>query len=82
MQIKINILILAGLVRMVGGLSLGVLLWLSAREIEKQDLRVALLIAMSYIMTVAVYRMVRIVKMNKEMEKFLEDYLDNEDKKL
>jgi hypothetical protein len=81
MQIKINILLVAGFVRMLGGLSLGVLLWLSAREVSSQDLKVWLLVTMSYIMTVSVYRMVRIVKMGKEMDKFLDEYLDNEDKK-
>lgn len=78
MQIRINILLAAGVVRMIGGLAMGVLLWLSAREVTSRDLRVALLVVMSYIMTVSVYRMVRIVKMNKEMENLLKE-LDKEE---
>lgn len=80
MQIKINILILATLIRTLGGIAFGVLLWLSAREVVSRDLKVALLVCMSYIMTVSVYRMVRAIKLSKEMESFLET-LDKEDPK-
>jgi hypothetical protein len=81
MQININIILLATLVRTLVGITVGVILWLSAREVTSGGLRATLLVLMSYFITFSVYRMVKAIRLRKEMEKFLEEQLDNEDPK-
>ena len=81
MQININIILLATLVRTLVGIAVGVILWLSAREVASEGLRATLLVLMSYFITFSVYRMVKAIRLRKEMEKFLEEHLDNEDPK-
>jgi hypothetical protein len=71
MQIRINILIAATFVRMVATWAMAVVLWLSANEVQSRDLQVALLVLMSYFMTVSAYRFVKSFKISKEMEDFL-----------
>jgi len=79
MQININVVVLATLVRTVVGVAVGVILWLSAREVTSEGLKATLLVLMSYFITMSLYRMVKVMKLKKEMEKFLEEHLDNED---
>lgn len=77
MQVRVNILIAATFVRMVASWAMAMVLWLSAKEVQSRDLQVALLVLMSYFMTVSAYRFVKSFKLSKEMEKFLKE-LDSE----
>lgn len=77
MQIRVNVLIAATFVRMVASWAMAMVLWLSAKEVQSRDLQIALLVFMSYFMTVSAYRFYKSFQMSKEMKEFL-DTLDKE----
>lgn len=77
MQIRVNVLIAAAFVRMVASWAMAMVLWLSAKEVQSRDLQIALLVFMSYFMTVSAYRFYKSFQMSKEMKEFL-DTLDKE----
>jgi hypothetical protein len=76
MQSRVHVLVVAAFVRMVASWAMAVVFWLSAREVQSRDLQVALLVFMSYFMTVSAYRFYKSFQLSREMEKFLKE-LDN-----
>lgn len=74
MQFKIDLFVVLVIIRSLGGIFLGWLLYLGAYEAHTPALQVALLVAMSYTMTISVYRGVRAVKAKKEIEKIWKEF--------
>lgn len=73
MQFKIDLFAVLVVIRSLGGVFLGWLLYLGAYEAHTTAVRVALLVAMAYIMTVSVYRGVRAIKARNAIEKMLKE---------